>query len=170
MATKNTNAKKSNFIKNMVKMFGFDTKSKKLQFKGGFYLALSQFFRNHTLSVCVMYAFSVIIGSLLPITAYNAKHMLDYTWHGAFIGIIMLGCMIFSLPSLYKFGLIMFDNKKALGFSVALEFIMLANFSKLSPLALAIVCSINVLSVFYNASTGKSLETILNELQAKKKS
>jgi hypothetical protein len=61
--------------------------------------------------------------------------------------IVVAGCMLFSMLSVYRFGQAAFgDARKALGFVLALEGVMLASHGAIGIVALAVLIAINAIA------------------------
>ena len=99
-------------------------------------------------------AIGAVIGGLVPWFGRTLAHEeIPSTWstgsHGlamAMIGIV-LGCACFSALSVYKFGKAAFgDTRKAIGFVLALEGVMLVAHGATSAVALAVLVAINAIA------------------------
>ena len=98
-----------------------------------------------------------LVGGLVPWFARTLAHdQLPATWsgnHGLAIAMlaVVMGCAVFSALTVYKFGRATFgDKRKAVGFTLALEGVMLVSTGATSVVALLILIAINALS---NGST-----------------
>lgn len=95
-----------------------------------------------------------VIGGLVPWFGRTLAHEeIPSTWsagsHGfaAVMIAVVLGCACFSAISVYKFGRAAFgDSKKALGFVLALEGVMLVSHGVTSGVALAVLIAINAIA------------------------
>jgi hypothetical protein len=95
-----------------------------------------------------------LIGGLVPWFARTLAHdQLPSTWssgnHGlaAVLIAVVLGCACFSAITVYKFGRATFgDKRKALGFVLAIEGVMLVSTGVTSAVALAVLIAINALA------------------------
>jgi hypothetical protein len=94
-----------------------------------------------------------LIGGLVPWFARTLAHEeVPDAWtagsHGLALAMIavVLGCAMFSALTVYKFGKATFgDNRKAIGFTLALEGVMLVSHGATSVAALAVLVLINAL-------------------------
>jgi len=99
-------------------------------------------------------AIGAVIGGLVPWFGRTLAHEeIPSTWtagnHGMAMAMIavVLGCACFSAISVYKFGRAAFgDSRKALGFVLALEGVMLVSHGTTSAVALAVLIVINAIS------------------------
>jgi hypothetical protein len=99
-------------------------------------------------------AIGALVGGLVPWFARTLAHAeVPATWaagnHGlAFVMIaVVLGCACFSAITVYKFGRATFgDARKAIGFTLAIEGVMLISQGATSAVALAILIAINALA------------------------
>jgi hypothetical protein len=99
-------------------------------------------------------AIGAVIGGLVPWFGRTLAHQeIPSTWasgsHGLAMAMIavVLGCGIFSGLSVYKFGKAAFgDSRKALGFVLALEGVMLVSHGLTSVAALAVLILINAVA------------------------
>jgi hypothetical protein len=99
-------------------------------------------------------AIGAVIGGLVPWFGRTLAHEeIPETWaagnHGfaAAMIVVVLGCACFSAISVYKFGRAAFgDSKKALGFTLALEGVMLVSHGLTSAAALAALILINAVA------------------------
>ena len=99
-------------------------------------------------------AIGAVIGGLVPWFGRTLAHEeIPATWadgnHGfaAAMIAVVLGCACFSAISVYKFGRAAFgDSKKALGFTLALEGVMLVSHGLTSAAALAALILINAVA------------------------
>ena len=99
-------------------------------------------------------AIGAVIGGLVPWFGRTLAHEeIPSTWsagnHGfaAAMIAVVLGCACFSAISVYKFGRAAFgDSKKALGFVLALEGVMLVSTGATSAVALAVLVLINAVA------------------------
>jgi hypothetical protein len=99
-------------------------------------------------------AIGAVIGGLVPWFGRTLAHEeIPSTWaagnHGfaAAMIAVVLGCACFSAISVYKFGRAAFgDSKKALGFTLALEGVMLVSHGLTSAAALATLILINAVA------------------------
>jgi hypothetical protein len=95
-----------------------------------------------------------LVGGLVPWFARTLAHdQLPATWSAGNTGIAMvmlaviLGCAIFSAITVYKFGRATFgDARKALGFVLAIEGVMLVSTGATSTVALVVLIAINALA------------------------
>ncbi len=94
-----------------------------------------------------------LVGGLVPWFARTLAHeQLPATWSSnhALAGImlaVILGCAVFSGLTVYKFGRATFgDKRKAIGFTLALEGVMLVSSGATSAVALATLVAINALA------------------------
>lgn len=95
-----------------------------------------------------------LVGGLVPWFARTLAHdQLPATWtsgnHGlaAILIAVVLGCACFSAITVYKFGRATFgDKRKALGFVLAIEGVMLVSTGVTSAVALAVLIAINALA------------------------
>ncbi len=95
-----------------------------------------------------------LIGGLVPWFGRTLAHdQVPTAWSNGNTGLVMvmlavvLGCALFSALSVYKFGKAAFgDSKKALGFVLALEGVMLVTTGATSAVALAVLVLINAVS------------------------
>jgi hypothetical protein len=98
-------------------------------------------------------AIGAVIGGLVPWFGRTLAHEeIPSAWssnHGlalAMIGVV-LGCACFSALSVYKFGKAAFgDSRKAIGFVLALEGVMLISHGVTSTVALAVLIAINAIA------------------------
>jgi hypothetical protein len=95
-----------------------------------------------------------LVGGLVPWFARTLAHVeLPAAWAAgsralalAMIAVV-IGCAIFSGLTVYKFGRATFgDSRKALGFTLALEGVMLVSHGTTSAVALAVLIAINALA------------------------
>lgn len=99
-------------------------------------------------------AIGAVIGGLVPWFGRTLAHEeIPATWsaghHGFAITMIavVLGCACFSAISVYKFGKAAFgDSRKAIGFTLALEGVMLVSHGGTSAAALAVLILINAVA------------------------
>lgn len=99
-------------------------------------------------------AMGAVIGGLVPWFGRTLAHEeIPATWsaghHGLAIAMIavVLGCACFSAISVYKFGRAAFgDSRKALGFVLALEGVMLVSRGVTGAIALAVLIAINAIA------------------------
>ena len=95
-----------------------------------------------------------LVGGLVPWFARTLAHdQLPATWSAGNRGLAMvmlavvLGCAVFSAITVYKFGRATFgDTRKALGFTLAIEGVMLVSTGVTSAVALAVLIAINALA------------------------
>ena len=95
-----------------------------------------------------------LVGGLVPWFARTLAHdQLPATWSSGNHGLAMvllavvLGCAMFSAITVYKFGCATFgDTRKALGFVLAIEGVMLVSTGATSNVALAVLIAINALA------------------------
>lgn len=95
-----------------------------------------------------------LIGGLVPWFARTLAHdQLPSTWSTGNLGLaavllaVVLGCACFSAITVYKFGCATFgDKRKALGFVLAIEGVMLVSTGVTSAVALAVLIAINALA------------------------
>jgi hypothetical protein len=95
-----------------------------------------------------------LVGGLVPWFARTLAHdQLPATWSSGNQGLAMvllaviLGCACFSAITVYKFGCATFgDTRKALGFVLAIEGVMLVSTGATSNVALAVLIAINALA------------------------
>jgi hypothetical protein len=95
-----------------------------------------------------------LIGGLVPWFGRTLAHdQLPSAWTDGNTGLAMtmlavvLGCAAFSAISVYKFGKAAFgDTRKALGFTLALEGVMLVSHGATSNVALAVLIAINAVA------------------------
>jgi hypothetical protein len=95
-----------------------------------------------------------LIGGLVPWFARTLAHdQLPATWASGNLGLaavliaVVLGCACFSAITVYKFGRATFgDKRKALGFVLAIEGVMLVSTGITSAVALAVLIAINALA------------------------
>jgi hypothetical protein len=95
-----------------------------------------------------------LVGGLVPWFARTLAHeQLPAAWaadnHGLAMVMlaVVLGCAVFSAITVYKFGRATFgDNRKALGFTLAIEGVMLVSTGATSAVALAVLIAINALA------------------------
>jgi hypothetical protein len=94
-----------------------------------------------------------LVGGLVPWFARTLAHeQLPETWSAGSRGlalvmlVVVLGCAVFSGLTVYKFGRATFsDKRKAIGFTLALEGVMLVSHGATSIVALAVLVLINAL-------------------------
>jgi hypothetical protein len=93
-----------------------------------------------------------LVGGLVPWFARTLAHeQLPATWnsnHGLALAMlaVVIGCGVFSGLTVYKFGRATFgDKRKAIGFTLALEGVMLVSTGATSAVALAVLILINAL-------------------------
>lgn len=99
-------------------------------------------------------AIGAVIGGLVPWFGRTLAHEeIPSTWSGGHRGLalamiaVVLGCACFSGLSVYKFGRAAFgDPRKALGFVLALEGVMLISHGTTSAVALAVLIVINAIA------------------------
>jgi len=99
-------------------------------------------------------AIGAVIGGLVPWFGRTLAHEeIPSTWSAGYHGFavamiaVVLGCACFSAISVYKFGRAAFgDSKKALGFVLALEGVMLVSHGATSAVALAVLILINAVA------------------------
>jgi len=99
-------------------------------------------------------AIGALIGGLVPWFGRTLAHEeIPSTWSGGNHGIalamiaVVLGCACFSALSVYKFGKAAFgDSRKAIGFVLALEGVMLISHGATSVVALAVLILINAVA------------------------
>jgi len=99
-------------------------------------------------------AIGAVIGGLVPWFGRTLAHEeIPSSWtagnHGlaAAMVAVVLGCACFSAISVYKFGRAAFgDSRKALGFVLALEGVMLVSHGATSAVALAVLVAINAVA------------------------
>ena len=95
-----------------------------------------------------------LVGGLVPWFARTLAHdQLPATWSSGNTGLAMvmlavvLGCAVFSAITVYKFGRATFgDTRKALGFVLAIEGVMLVSTGVTSTVALVVLILINALA------------------------
>jgi len=95
-----------------------------------------------------------LVGGLVPWFARTLAHdQLPATWSAGNTGLAMvmltvvLGCAVFSAITVYKFGRATFGcSRKALGFTLAIEGVMLVSTGVTSAVALAVLIAINALA------------------------
>lgn len=95
-----------------------------------------------------------LVGGLVPWFARTLAHdQLPATWTSGNLGLaaiilaVVLGCACFSAITVYKFGRATFgDKRKALGFVLAIEGVMLVSTGITSAVALAVLIAINALA------------------------
>ena len=95
-----------------------------------------------------------LVGGLVPWFARTLAHdQLPATWSAGNTGLAMvmlavvLGCAVFSAITVYKFGRATFgDTRKALGFVLAIEGVMLVSTGVTSTVALVVLILINALA------------------------
>lgn len=95
-----------------------------------------------------------LVGGLVPWFARTLAHdQLPATWstgsHGLAVAMlaVVLGCALFSALTVYKFGRATFgDTRKAVGFTLALEGVMLVSTGATSVVALVVLVLINALA------------------------
>lgn len=95
-----------------------------------------------------------LVGGLVPWFARTLAHdQLPAAWSNGNRGLalamlaVVLGCAAFSGLTVYKFGRATFsDKRKAIGFTLALEGVMLVSTGATSAVALAVLIAINALS------------------------
>ena len=95
-----------------------------------------------------------LVGGLVPWFARTLAHdQLPATWASGNLGLaavliaVVLGCACFSAITVYKFGRATFgDKRKALGFVLAIEGVMLVSTGITSAVALAVLIAINALA------------------------
>ena len=90
-----------------------------------------------------------LVGGLVPWFARTLAHEEVPHAHGALALLmiaVVLGCAVFSALTVYKFGKSVFaDTRKAIGFTIALEGVMLVSTGATSAVALATLIVINAL-------------------------
>ena len=98
-------------------------------------------------------AIGAVIGGLIPWFGRTLAHEIPSTWAGGHhalalaMGVVVLGCASFSGISVYKFGRAAFkDKRKALGFVLALEGVMLVSQGLTSAIALTVLVLINAVA------------------------
>ena len=95
-----------------------------------------------------------LVGGLVPWFARTLAHdQLPAAWSAGSTGLalvmlaVVLGCAVFSAITVYKFGRATFgDTRKALGFTLAIEGVMLVSTGTTSAVALAVLILINALA------------------------
>lgn len=95
-----------------------------------------------------------VVGGLVPWFGRTLAHdQVPSAWSAgnfslmAMMIVVVLGCALFSALSVYKFGKAAFgDSKKALGFVLALEGVMLVSHGATSNVALAVLILLNAVS------------------------
>ena len=95
-----------------------------------------------------------LVGGLVPWFASTLAHdQLPAAWSAGSRGLalvmlaVVLGCAVFSAVTVYKFGRATFgDHRKALGFTLALEGVMLVSTGATSTVALLTLVAINALA------------------------
>lgn len=95
-----------------------------------------------------------VVGGLVPWFARTLAHdQLPAAWTSGSRGLaivmlaVVLGCAVFSAITVYKFGCATFgDTRKALGFALAIEGVMLVSTGVTSAVALAVLIAINALA------------------------
>jgi len=95
-----------------------------------------------------------LVGGIVPWFARTLAHdQLPTTWTSGNLGLatiliaVVLGCACFSAITVYKFGRATFgDKRKALGFVLAIEGVMLVSTGITSAVALAVLIAINALA------------------------
>lgn len=95
-----------------------------------------------------------LVGGIVPWFARTLAHEeVPSVWGAGNTGlalamiVVVLGCALFSALTVYKFGRAVFsDKRKALGFTVALEGVMLVSHGMTSLCALIVLIAINALS------------------------
>lgn len=95
-----------------------------------------------------------LVGGLVPWFARTLAHEeVPATWSNGSHGLslvmiaVVLGCACFSAITVYKFGRATFgDHRKAIGFTLALEGVMLVSHGATSAVALAVLIAINALA------------------------
>lgn len=99
-------------------------------------------------------AIGALIGGVVPWFANTLAHgQLPSAWSAGNMGlamvmlVVVLGCALFSALTVYKFGRAAFGcQKKALGFTLALEGVMLVSTGTTSVAALIVLIAINALA------------------------
>lgn len=99
-------------------------------------------------------AIGALIGGVVPWFARTlAHHEVPAAWSAGNHGLatamlaVVLGCALFSALTVYKFGKAAFgDHRKALGFTLALEGVMLVSSGATSTAALIVLIAINALA------------------------
>ncbi len=99
-------------------------------------------------------AIGAVIGGLIPWFGRTLAHEeIPSTWSAGHHGFatamiaVVLGCACFSAISVYKFGRAAFgDSRKAIGFVLALEGVMLVSHGITSAVALAVLVAINAVA------------------------
>jgi hypothetical protein len=99
-------------------------------------------------------AIGAAIGAVVPWFGRTLAHEeIPSTWSGGNHGLglamiaVVLGCACFSALSVYKFGKAAFgDSRKAIGFVLALEGVMLVSHGATSTIALAVLVLINAVA------------------------
>ena len=94
------------------------------------------------------------LGGVVPWFARELAHAeLPAAWAAgrtgvsALVVVVILGCAAFSMVSVYKFGRAAFgDRRKAIGFVLALEGVMLVTQGRTSTVALALLIAINAIA------------------------
>lgn len=95
-----------------------------------------------------------LIGGVVPWFARTLAHsQLPSAWDAGNFGLmaillaVVLGCAVFSALTVFKFGCAAFgDKRKALGFTLALEGVMLVSTGATSTAALIVLITINALA------------------------
>jgi hypothetical protein len=95
-----------------------------------------------------------LVGGIVPWFARALAHAeVPTAWSAGHIGValtmigVVLGCAVFSAITVYKFGRATFgDERKALGFVLAIEGVMLVSSGATSNVALAVLIAINALA------------------------
>lgn len=124
--------------------------------RGPVFNAFKQVVRNEKAAEIALYGFSGVAGAFFPVTAYvTAHHGFALDWaHTPQIALTAF-CLAFSVPTTLQFGSLAFSGLKAKGFALGLEFAMLAAHPILAIIALTMLVWVNVVSCYYNVSTGK---------------
>lgn len=99
-------------------------------------------------------AIGALIGGVVPWFARTLAHVqVPAAWSAGHYGLaltmlaVVIGCALFSALTVYKFGRAAFgDSRKALGFTLALEGVMLVSSGSTSIAALAVLIAINALA------------------------
>ncbi len=127
-----------------------------LKTKGAVYEALGQFLGHEIAAKIALYVLSITLGAFFPLTGYMSAHSgISLAWHSAPAMCLTVFCLLFSLPTALQFGKVAFTGKKVWGSALGLELAMLTAAPFYARWALGLLVVVNVLSTYYNLSTGK---------------
>lgn len=110
------------------------------------------------------------IGGIVPWFGRELAHgELDARWYADPRLIVVAGCMLFSMISVYGFGRAAFGNpRKALGFVAALEGVMLCSHGRIGVVALIVLIAINAIANGCTIACGREATTRRREADVRR--